>query len=215
MKGIKSKVKEAWQKADLRSSLQGFMQRPENVFKKEFEDSDKTEDIDISEKSLTTIINENLLRYKEIKMIYEKTGILPSYFVYILVFCLTFIFIGYLENYLTHLIATLYPMYISIKTLQNPESTKEDIIQWLTYWVVYSVFINFEGVFGALLQFIPFYFFIKVIFLLVLFLPQYNGAAWFYDKLLKNLFNKYENHIIEMSNEVVKKISIKNGLNDK
>jgi hypothetical protein len=31
-------------------------------------------------------------------------------------------------------------MYISIKTLQNEESTKEDITQWLTYW--YIIFIT-------------------------------------------------------------------------
>jgi receptor expression-enhancing protein 5/6 len=64
-----------------------------------------------------------------------------------------------------------------------------------------------ESIVGPLLQFIPFYFFLKVVFLLILFLPQYNGAAWIYDAVLKRIFNKYEDHICKISSEVVRKIS--------
>jgi hypothetical protein len=130
---MKSKVKDYWNKtADIRSSLPNLV-RPKNVFRQETE-PETVDDFADRDKSLTERINQNLLKYKEIKLVYEKSGIPPAYLLYFLVFCLFFIFIGFFETYLTHLIATLYPMYISIKTLQNEESTKEDITQWLTYW---------------------------------------------------------------------------------
>lgn len=175
---------------ELRTSMPNLL-RPRNVFQELFQE-------EIS-------LNDRLMKYKEIKMIYKKTGIKPVYFFWILIVCLIFILLGYFESTLTYLIATLYPLYISIKTLQNGD--REDIKQWLTYWIVYALFINIESVFGFLLQYIMFYSFIKIIFLLILFLPQYNGALWIYEKILKDLFVKYESSIYEFSINVVKKIT--------
>jgi hypothetical protein len=99
-------------------------------------ESKNTEEVqqEVSDLSMTQRINLNLLKYREIKLFCDKTGAQPALLVYVLIVCLVFILIGYLQSYLTVLIATLYPMYISIKTLQNPESTKENVTQWLTYW---------------------------------------------------------------------------------
>lgn len=120
-----NKIKE-WKKSiDIRSSVPTFSK---NIFKQEFDElKQETENLSITQK-----LNSNLLKYKEIKMLVKKTGISPAYFVYILFFLLIVIFIGYFEYYLTVIIATLYPLYISIKTLQGGE--KEDRVQWLTYW---------------------------------------------------------------------------------
>jgi hypothetical protein len=73
---------------------------------------------------------------------------------------------------------------------------------------VYSVFINFESFLGVLLDLIPFYFFFKILFLLYLFLPQFNGATTIYEKFLKHLFNKYESHITDFSIKLVKKLTV-------
>lgn len=129
---MKDKITDYWKKTkDLRQSLPNLI-RPRNVFKDDSKNENEEEKED--DRTLTQKINQNMLKYKEIKLIYNKTGVPPAYFLYGLVVCLVFIFIGYFESYLTHLIATLYPMYISIKTLQNQDATKEDITQWLTYW---------------------------------------------------------------------------------
>ncbi len=74
--------------------------------------------------------------------------------------------------------------------------------------MVYSVFINFESFLGVLLECIPFYFFFKILFLLYLFLPQFNGASLIYEKILKHIFNKYENHITDFSSKLVKKLTV-------
>ncbi len=93
--------------------------RPKNVFKALEDESTKT-------------LNERLMKYKEFKMIYYKTKIQPIYFFYSLIICLVLIFVGFLESYLSLLISTLYPLYISIKSIQG--GCREDIKQWLTYW---------------------------------------------------------------------------------
>jgi receptor expression-enhancing protein 5/6 len=165
-------------------------------------------------------INRKLLKYKEIKILYDKTGIHPIFFLYILLICLIFIFIGFFDNILTIIIGTAYPLYISYKTLQNYINDNEededeenedeninDMIQWLSYWVVYSFFINIESIFKRILIYIPFYFFIKVIFLLFCFLPQYQLSGWIYNNFIRVLFIKYEQNILNMSNQLIKTLT--------
>ncbi len=103
-----------------------------NFHKNLLHDDDDDEEENEAKLSITDAINKNLMKYKEIKMIVKKTGLQPAYFVFILSFLLLLLFIGYFETYLTTVIATFYPLYISMKTLQSGE--KEDRIQWLTYW---------------------------------------------------------------------------------
>ena len=204
---MRKTIKNYWDKtSDLRNSIPNFY--------KEL----KKEDPEHPNDNIQMKINRKLLKYKEIKILYEKTGIHPIYFLYILLICLLFIFIGFFDHFLTILIATVYPLYISYKTLQNhindydeDENENEedsgdninDIIQWLSYWVVYSIFINFETIFKKLLIYIPFYFFIKVIFLLFCFLPQYQLSGWIYNKFIRDLFIKYEKDILDVSNQFI------------
>ena len=69
------------------------------------------------------------------------------------------------------------------------------------------MFTNFETILGVLLETIQFYYFMKIIFLLYLFLPQFNGATKIYNKFLKLLFNKYESHITDFSLNFVRKLT--------
>lgn len=72
------------------------------------------------------------------------------------------------------------------------------------------MFNNIESIFGLFLQNIPMYFFFKIIFLLVLFLPQYNGATYIYEKFLKDLFLKYESSIYDTFVNITKNINFPN-----
>ena len=212
---MQNKLQSYWLKTKgLRNSMPNFF--TDNVFGP-LEDDDPTK----PKKSLSEQINDRLMKYKEFKAVYKKTGIRPVYFMYVLIICLLFIVIGFFDKYLTILIATVYPLYISLKTLQykigeekrdggvySEQDKKKDVTQWLSYWVVYAFFINFEGLFGYFLKYIPFYFFIKVIFLLFCFLPQYQLAWWIYDNCIRKLFQKYETHIINFSNRIYKSITV-------
>lgn len=46
--------------------------------------------------------------------------------------------------------------------------------------------------------------------MLVLFLPQYNGATYIYEKLLKDLFIKYESAIYDTFINITKNINFPN-----
>ena len=139
---MSKKIRGYWNSlGEMRASLPNLI-RPVNIFREEIKENIqeevKEDEIKKTSKltnlSITQRINANLLRYKEIRLFCDKTGMQPAILLYILLICLFFILVGYLQNYLTILIATLYPMYISIKTLQNSESTKQNVTQWLTYW---------------------------------------------------------------------------------
>ncbi len=210
---MKDKLQDYWNKtAYFRNSIPNFYK--ELV----------TKDPVYPDENILDKINRKLLNYKEIKILYEKTSIKPVYYFIGLLICLVFIFIGFFDHFLTILIATASPLYLSYKTLQNhindndkenenendDEDNEEyikDMTNWLTYWVVYSFFINFEGIFRRVLIYIPFYFFIKVIFLLLCFLPQYQLSVWLYDKFIKDLFLQYEKKILNMSNQFIKSLS--------
>ena len=48
------------------------------------------------------------------------------------------------SNMIVTLIGTAYPVVKSILALESAD--KADDIQWLTYWMVFSVFTLFEGI---------------------------------------------------------------------
>jgi hypothetical protein len=155
-------------------------------------------------------LDEKLMRYKEFKYLYNKTYIKPVYYFYLLLVCLFFISVGYLQNLLSCLIGITYPMYFSIKALR--EKNKERIKSWLQYWIIFSIFLNLEDVFCYILGEIQLYFFYKVLFLLICYLPQYNGAKYFYENLVKEMFIKYEIDVCNISRNIVGKL--KNTLLD-
>merc|ERR1712137_1486093 len=77
----------------------------------------------------------------------------------------------------------VYPLYASLKAIESEET--EDDKQWLTYWIIFTLFKIIETVADFLISFIPFYFLIKVVFLIWCYHPSFNGATVIYDALLK------------------------------
>ncbi|KAJ7571198.1 hypothetical protein O6H91_01G154500 [Diphasiastrum complanatum] len=80
--------------------------------------------------------------------------------------------------------ATLvYPLYASVKAIESP--TKADDQQWLTYWVLYSFLTLFELVAGDFLGWVPLYPTIKLVLVCWLVLPQFQGAAFVYERFVR------------------------------
>jgi receptor expression-enhancing protein 5/6 len=79
---------------------------------------------------------------------------------------------------ISDLIGFLYPAYMSFKAIES-EGTQDDT-QWLTYWVVFATFSILEGSVLFVLEYIPFYFVIKTVFMAWLFHPKFMGAALIY-----------------------------------
>ncbi|GAB2215177.1 hypothetical protein Droror1_Dr00019556 [Drosera rotundifolia] len=77
----------------------------------------------------------------------------------------------------------LYPLYASMRAIESP-STLDDQ-QWLTYWVLYSFITLFELSFWSILQWLPFWPYLKLLVCTWLVLPIFNGAAYIYENIVR------------------------------
>lgn len=76
-----------------------------------------------------------------------------------------------------------YPLYASMRAIESP-STLDDQ-QWLTYWVLYSFITLFELSCWKVLQWLPFWPLMKLVFCMWLVLPIFNGAAYIYQNVVR------------------------------
>jgi len=90
-------------------------------------------------------------------------------------------------------VAFSYPAYMTFKTLENNEMDHH--INWLMYWIVYSIFSFFEFMADRLLAWLPYYSPFKIAFLLWCFLPQSQGAIKIYSFLVRPFLKQNEEAI--------------------
>lgn len=69
----------------------------------------------------------------------------------------------------------IYPAYASYKALESKSPVAH--AQWLTYWVVFSLFTVVEYFADFVISWIPFYYLAKLAFVLWLQLPRFQGAT--------------------------------------
>eukprot|EP00923_Selenidium_pygospionis_P041140 GHVN01071251.1.p1 GENE.GHVN01071251.1~~GHVN01071251.1.p1 ORF type:complete len:181 (-),score=23.25 GHVN01071251.1:295-837(-) len=97
------------------------------------------------------------------------------------------LFTGSLAPCISYLIGMVYPAIASYKAIKTAD--KKDDTQWLSYWVVFSVLQFFETFFGFLFAWIPFFYFIKVAFLL--YLSLFKGAETIYNLYVDPFASKH------------------------
>lgn len=128
------------------------------------------------------------------ELIEQKTKVPAEYFVVglfgVLALC---IFSGFWASSITNFVGFLYPAYASVAALES--SGKDDDTQWLTYWVVFGFFCIVENFTDYILYWIPFYYAIKVTFLVWCMIPKYQGAKTVYTTVIKPIFQKHESAI--------------------
>mmetsp|Transcript_23823 Transcript_23823/g.24810 ORF Transcript_23823/g.24810 Transcript_23823/m.24810 type:complete len:168 (-) Transcript_23823:85-588(-) len=135
----------------------------------------------------------------------EKTGISPIILIAGVLGALTVVFLGHSEKYVTNLTGILFPAYMSMKAIESVD--EDDDKQWCTYWVVFFLFELVELYFGYILHLLPFYFLIKLIFLVWLFFPSTSGATFIYEKILSKFFSKIEKDIDRVVDDVGSTVS--------
>lgn len=76
----------------------------------------------------------------------------------------------------------IYPGYRSFKAIRNKDI--HEYLKWIVYWICYACFTCFELLTDALLSWFPFYYELKVIFLIWLLGPSSRGAMRMYKSLI-------------------------------
>ncbi|KAK5662808.1 hypothetical protein OQA88_6218 [Cercophora sp. LCS_1] len=122
----------------------------------------------------------NLEKTTSVPKAYTVIGVVALYF-----FLILFNLGGQL---LTNIAGFLIPAYYSLGALFT--TSKADDTQWLTYWVVFSLFTVIESLISVVYWF-PFYYTFKFIFLLWLSLPVFRGADIIFRSFLAPTLSRY------------------------
>ena len=128
-------------------------------------------------------------QYDKLAELEKKTGQPKAYFLVALYSAIISVIslLGGMKL-ISDLIGFVYPAYMSFKAIESTETVDDQ--QWLTYWVVFALFSILESVAGFLVEWIPFYFAIKILFFAWLFHPKFMGAAVVY-KNVKPIIQNY------------------------
>jgi len=88
---------------------------------------------------------------------------------------------------------TLYPAYASYKAVKS-KNVKE-YVKWMMYWIVFALFTCGETFADLFVSWIPFYYEIKIIFVLWLLSPATKGSSILYRRFVHPHFAKREQEI--------------------
>ena len=158
------------------------------------------------QKQLTAIVDKIdgfIKKVPQLKPVLAKLppNIKPAYVVLGLgALLLLFLLFGVGANALCNLVGFVYPMYASFKALKS--HGKDDDTQWLTYWVVYGFFTTAESITDILVSWIPFYYLLKIVFLVYLMAPQTEGALKIWKKVIEPMLTKHEKKIDQALDKV-------------
>ena len=147
-------------------------------------------------------------KWKEInKSIKDKTGIDGIFVIIFLSLCVLLVYLGIFESLITSLVGTLYPGFSTIKAIQKNKDKKE----WLTYWIIFGSFLIFDMFSTIIIKVVPYYFVLKIIFLIWMFIPGSNGCQIVYDfliskvmKVIEQIIDIFFEEYKEMKGEFVK-----------
>jgi len=90
-------------------------------------------------------------------------------------------------------LGTLYPAYASYKAVKT-KNVKE-YVKWMMYWIVFALFTFIETLADTLVSWLPFYYELKIVFVLWLLSPATNGSSILYRKFVHPQLSKREKEI--------------------
>lgn len=94
---------------------------------------------------------------------------------------------------LSSIVSFLFPLFASYKALKTSDPAQ--LTPWLMYWVVLACALLVESWAEWFLCWVPFYAYIRLIFLLYLILPQTQGARVIYQEYIHPYLQDNEHHI--------------------
>ena len=97
------------------------------------------------------------------------------------------------------ILTCVYPMMMSVEALQSKDDLPKQ--RWLSFWCVYGIFQTIEMFIGFILNFIPYYSIIRLVFFIALMHPSFDGAQLIYSKYFSPYLKEHQGEIQEFINE--------------
>ncbi|KAL6997355.1 HVA22-like protein a [Sarracenia purpurea var. burkii] len=86
-------------------------------------------------------------------------------------------------------VSLVYPLYASIRAIET--KSPEDDRQWLTYWILHSMIALFELTFAKLIEWLPFWSYLKLIVTCWLVIPYFSGASYVYEHYVRPFYRPF------------------------
>ena len=93
-------------------------------------------------------------------------------------------------------LGTLYPAYRSYKAIKNKDLREH--VKWMMYWIVFALFTTAETFLDIFFSWFPFYYEIKILFILWVLSPATRGSSLLYKKLVHPLLISREKEIDDL-----------------
>lgn len=90
---------------------------------------------------------------------------------------------------------TLYPAYASYKAIRTRNA--KEYAKWMMYWVVFAFFLSIETFSDVFLSWMPFYYELKIVFVIWLLSPMTKGSSFLFKKFVHPQLKKREKEIDE------------------
>lgn len=87
----------------------------------------------------------------------------------------------------------LYPAYASYKAVKTKNI--REYVRWMMYWIVFALFMAVEAFSDIFISWFPFYYEIKMAFVLWLLSPHTKGASLLYRKFVHPALSRHEKEI--------------------
>ncbi|CAL5204508.1 unnamed protein product [Lathyrus oleraceus] len=100
--------------------------------------------------------------------------------------------ITHLHSLAGPVLTLLYPLYASVVAIESP--SKVDDEQWLAYWIIYSFLTLGEMLLQPALEWIPIWYDVKLLVAAWLVLPQFKGAAYLYERFVRDHIRHHRVH---------------------
>ncbi|KAF9948363.1 receptor accessory protein 4 [Mortierella alpina] len=97
---------------------------------------------------------------------------------------------------------SFYPAYASYKAINSRDHTR--LTAWLMYWTVMGIFTLAEVVLDTLVFWLPFYYEIKMLFVLWMILPQTQGSMYLYQNFVDPYLSQHEREIDQTLKDIKK-----------
>ena len=94
------------------------------------------------------------------------------------------------------ILGTLYPAYRSYKAIKNKDVREH--VKWMMYWIVFALFTTLETFLDIFFSWFPFYYEIKILFILWVLSPATRGSSLLYKKLVHPMLQSREKEIDEL-----------------